>query len=340
MNALERMAAHGHESVVFASNVPSGYRAIIAIHSTRLGPALGGTRLWPYASEDSALADVLRLAEGMTYKAAAAGMPFGGGKAVLIADPASIDRSAVFRAHGRAVDRLAGRYITSIDIGTGPDDMVHVHEETRYAAGLPAPFGSPAPGTARGVQRAIEAALLHTRGSADLAGRTVAIQGCGAVGALLAKGLHAGGAKLIVSDVDTARVAKVARESGARIVRPEEIHTADVDVFAPCAFGAGLSETTIPQLRCRAIAGAANNQLATPVDGVRLTDRGIAYAPDFIANAGGLIYLGQEVLGWSSDRVTASIDRIFDTVGEVFRRAAERHITTHEAAVALAKERL
>src|SRR5271155_4497949 len=177
-----RVTARGHEQVDFASDPASGYRGIIAIHSTRLGPALGGTRMWAYGSEEEALTDALRLAEGMTFKAAAAGMPWGGGKAVIWADAASIDRPALFRAHGRAVERLGGRYITSVDIGTGPDDMRYVREETKHVAGLPAPFGDPSPATAHGVQRAIEAAVKHVWGRTDLAGRTIAIQGCGHVG--------------------------------------------------------------------------------------------------------------------------------------------------------------
>jgi leucine dehydrogenase len=340
MDLVERIGRDGHESVEFVNDPEGGYHGIIAIHSTRRGPALGGTRLWPYENGDLAINDALRLAEGMTYKAAAAGMPWGGGKSVIIADPKRIDRKAVFRAHGRAVEKLGGRYITSVDIGTGPDDMVFVREETTHVGGLPAPFGSPSPATARGVQRAIEAALLEVCGSADAAGRTIAIQGIGNVGYGLARGLHDVGATLVVSDVDTARAERVAKEFGARVVAVDVIHAEKVDVFAPCAFGAGLNATTIPQLRCGIIAGAANNQLATSDDAKRLSDRGIAYAPDFIANAGGLIYLGQEVLGWTHEQTMAKVDAIFDTVRQVFQRAKKHNITTAEAAVALAKERL
>ncbi len=335
-----RATARGHEEVVFASDVPAGYRGIIAIHSTRLGPALGGTRMWAYGSEEEALTDALRLAEGMTFKAAAAGMPWGGGKAVIWADAAGIDRPALFRAHGRAVERLGGRYITSVDIGTAPDDMRFVREETKHVAGLPTPFGDPSPATAHGVQRAIEAAVKHVWGRTDLSGRTIAIQGCGHVGYHLARGLHQAGARLVVSDSASDRAARVAKEFDAKVVAPAEIESVQVDVFAPCAFGGGLSAKTIPQLRCGAVAGAANNQLLADADGALLEGRGIAYAPDFIANAGGLIYLGQEVLGWSAERVTAKLDGIFDTLSEVFQLASSQRIPSSEAAVRIAKRRL
>lgn len=340
MDLFERIGRDGHESVFFVSEPASGYRGIIAIHSTSRGPALGGTRMWNYDNSELAINDALRLSEGMTYKSAAAGMPWGGGKSVIIADPKKIDRKKIFEAHGRAVEKLNGMYITSVDIGTGPDDMVFVRETTKHVAGLPAPFGSPSPSTARGVQRAIEAALLEVCGTADPAGRTIAIQGVGNVGYGLARGLHDVGAKLVVSDVDASRAKRVADEFGARVVPVDQIHTEKVDVFSPCAFGAGLNETTIPQLRCGIIAGGANNQLATAGDAKRLADRSIAYAPDFITNAGGVIYLGQEVLGWSADQTKAKVDGIFETVRQVFQRASRRNETTAQAAVELAKEKL
>jgi leucine dehydrogenase len=339
-DVLARMSAHDHEQVAFFSDPVSGYRGIVAIHNTRLGPALGGTRLWSYLTEDAALTDALRLSEGMTYKAAAAGVPFGGGKSVVIADAQRIDRAAIFRAHGRAVERLGGRYITSVDIGTSPDDMRYVREETRHVGGLPTTVGDPSPATARGVQRAIEAALVHVRGSADLAGRTVAIQGCGHVGYHLARMLHGAGARIIASDTNADRAARVAREFGAEIVGSESIHSAQVDVFAPCAFGGGLSPATIPSLRCAIVAGAANNQLLDEADGALLERRGIAYAPDFIANAGGLIYLCQEVAGWSTERVTSTLEGIFDTMSAVFGMASARGIPSSEAAVQIARDRL
>jgi leucine dehydrogenase len=339
-DVLARMTAHDHEQVVFISDPASGYRGIVAIHSTVLGPALGGTRLWSYATEDEALTDALRLSEGMTYKAAAAGVPFGGGKSVVIADPRNIDRAALFRAHGRAVERLGGRYITSVDIGTSPDDMRYVREETTHVGGLPTTVGDPSPATAHGVHRAIEAALLHVMGSADLAGRTVAIQGCGHVGYHLARMLHGAGARLVASDTNDERAARVAREFGAEILPSDAIHTAHVDVFAPCAFGGGLSSATIPALRCAVVAGAANNQLLTEADGALLERHGIAYAPDFIANAGGLIYLCQEVAGWSAERVTSTLEGIFETLSDVFGVASARRIPSSQAAVQIARDRL
>lgn len=339
-DVLEQMCLQGHEEVVFASDPASGYRAILAIHNTRLGPALGGTRLWSYPSEEAALTDALRLARGMTHKAAAAGVPFGGGKSVMIAGTTIADRAALFRAHGRAVERLGGRYITSVDIGTSPADMEYVRAETRHVGGLPLPFGDPSPATARGVYRAIEAALQHVHGSSDLHGRTVAIQGCGHVGYHLARMLHASGARLVVSDTASERAARVAEECGAQVVSAAAILTAEVDIFAPCAFGAVLSPATIPGLRCGIVAGAANNQLQTDADGALLEQRGIAYAPDFITNAGGLIYLCQEMVGWTSERVAAHVDAIFGTVSEVFRLAAQHHIPSSQAAIRLAEQRL
>lgn len=335
-----RTTARGHEEVVFASDPASGYRGIIAVHSTRIGPALGGTRMWAYTSEEEAVTDALRLAEGMTYKAAAAGMPWGGGKAVIWADASSVDRAKLFRAHGRAVERLGGRYITSVDIGTAPDDMRYVREETTHVAGLPTPFGDPSPATAHGVQRAIEAAVKHVWGRPDLSGRSIAIQGCGHVGYHLARGLRKAGARLVVTDATADRANRVAREFGAQVVAPNEIESAKVDVFAPCAFGGGLSARTIPTLHCQVVAGAANNQLLTDSDGELIEKQGVVYAPDFIANAGGLIYLGQEVLGWGADRVTAKLDGIFDTLSEVFQLASAQHIPSSEAAVKIAKRRL
>lgn len=296
--------------------------------------------MWAYASEDEAVTDALRLAEGMTYKAAAAGMPWGGGKAVIWADASTVDRVKLFRAHGRAVERLGGRYITSVDIGTAPDDMRYVQDETDHVAGLPKPFGDPSPATAHGVQRAIEAAVKHVFGRPDLAGRSIAIQGCGHVGYHLARGLHKAGARLVVTDAAADRANRVGREFGAQVVAPTEIESAKVDVFAPCAFGGGLSSRTIPTLHCKAVAGAANNQLLTDADGELIEKQGVVYAPDFIANAGGLIYLGQEVLGWSVDRVTAKLDGIFDTLSEVFEMASEQHIPSSDAAVKIAKRRL
>jgi leucine dehydrogenase len=335
-----RTLVRGHEEVVFASDPASKYRGIIAVHSTRLGPALGGTRMWAYGTEEEAVTDALRLSEGMTYKAAAAGMPWGGGKAVIWADGATVDRPAIFHSHGRAVERLAGRYITSVDIGTSPEDMQFVRAETAHVAGLPKPFGDPSPATAHGVHRAIQAAVKHVWGRTELAGRSVAIQGCGHVGYHLARLLHDAGARLVVSDPATDRAARVAREFGAQVVTPSEIQSATVDVFAPCAFGGGLSASTIPQLRCSVVAGAANNQLLADADGALLEGKGVAYAPDFIANAGGLIYLGQEVLGWSAERVNTKLDGIFDTLSAVFDLASAQRIPTSDAAVRIARKRL
>lgn len=328
-----------HEEVVSCADPAAGFRGFIAIHSTALGPAVGGTRLWRYGNEDEALVDALRLSRGMTYKCAMAGVPLGGGKAVVI-EPERIDRPALFRALGRFVERLGGRYITAEDVGTSPADLEYVRQETRYVAGLADRSGDPSPATARGVARALEAAARVRWGSSDLAGRTVALQGCGHVGAHLAQELRARGARLIVTDIDPERARAVAAEIGAERVEPEAIWDARADVFAPCALGGVLSAATIPRLKVEIVAGAANNQLAEPEDGHRLAARGILYAPDYVSNAGGMLSGGNDLLGWSPEETAARIDAIHDTLLEVFRFAEAEGVAPHEAADRLAAERL
>jgi leucine dehydrogenase len=338
---LDRVAADGFEEVVFAADPGAGYRAIIAVHSTRLGPALGGARLHSYASDAQALTDVLRLARGMTYKCAAAGIPLGGGKAVIIGNPKPDARPHLFRAHGKAVDRLGGRYITAIDIGTSPDDMTFVRETTSHVACLPSTNADPSPRTARGVLRAIEAALEFTTGSSSLKGKTVAVQGLGHVGYSLARQLSEKGAKLLVYDVNSEQTSRAHSELGASITGENQILSSEVDVFAPCAFGAVLNEKTIPRLGCKIVAGAANNQLAVAdADGIRLRDRNITYVPDFIANAGGAIFLTHEILGWDSDQVAAKVDEIFGTTLEVLQMTRQGGLLPHEAAERVAERRL
>ena len=337
---LARMAEMGHEEVVFACDPAVGYKAIIAVHSTLRGAALGGARLWNYESEEEALIDALRLARGMTYKCAAADLPLGGGKAVLIGKPTSGQRAALLRAHGRAVDRLGGRYITAIDIGTSPDDMRYVRETTRHVACLPETIGDPSPVTAHGVVRALRAAVLHATGKKSLTGLTVAVQGCGHVGYNVAREVSEGGARLVVSDVDAERAARAAADFGATVASSDDIFDANADVFAPCARGAILDDKTIPRLRCAVVAGAANNQLLDDSSGEQLAERGITYAPDFIANAGGAIYLCRELFGWSDDRVLAQVERIYDTVLDVLTQAGSSGTLPHKAAEAIAEARL
>lgn len=329
-----------HELVQLGEDEESGYRGIIAVHSTRLGPSVGGTRLWSYASLDEALSDALRLSRGMTFKNAAAGLALGGGKSVILKPAGNFDRETLFRAHGRFVNSLGGRYITAEDVGSSPADMALVRKETPHAAGLLELSGDPSPVTARGVFRAIEAAAFHRWGRADLGGRVVALQGCGNVGYHLARELFAAGAVLTVADVNAQAMARLLREIKATAVDPRHVHSAAADIFAPCALGGTLNSGTIPELRCEIVAGAANNQLLEPADAGRIEARGILYVPDFIANAGGVINGSRELLGWARERALAKVDGIYDTTLEIFRLASAQGLTTAAAAETVALERL
>ena len=335
----------GYERVVWGAETASGYQGIIAIHSTALGPAVGGTRHWSYTSSDEALTDALRLSRAMTYKNALAGLPCGGGKSIIVgsagADGDSGDRERLFRAHGRLVETLHGQYITAEDVGTSPADMEYVAKETRHVAGRQGQSGDPSPKTARGVFRAMQAAAPHRWGSSDLAGKRVAIQGCGHVGYYLAVELDRAGARLVVTDVDRARVARVVTAYSAAAVTPEDIYSAEVDIFAPCALGGILNDQTIPQIRAKLIVGGANNQLLEPRHGDLLEQRGILYSPDYAANAGGVINgCCQEMLRWDAARTLEKIDAIYDTLLEIFQMSREAGIPTYQAADRLAEERL
>jgi len=340
MKIFDTLAGMGHEQVVLCHDESSSYRGIIAVHSTVLGPALGGTRFWSYATDEEAIVDALRLARGMTYKNAVAGLNLGGGKSVIIGNNRTADREMLFRAHGRFVESLGGRYITAEDVGTSTADMDFVHMETDYVAGLAGRSGDPSPVTAHGVFRAIQASAKERWGSDDLSTRTVTVQGCGHVGYYLAKELHEAGAKLVVTDIDADRVKRVAHEFGARPVEPDEIYAAQADVFAPCALGAIINDKTIPQLKVEIVAGAANNQLQEDRHGNELESRGILYAPDYVANAGGVINVYSELAGWSSARAFRKADEIYDTVLRVFQIAKTDKIPTYEAADRLAEQRI
>ena len=337
---INEYEAAGYELVVGGRAEADNYRGIIAVHNTALGPAVGGTRLWPYQSEAEALADVLRLARGMTYKNALAGLPFGGGKSLIIGDSREINREPVFRAHGRFVESLGGRYITAEDVGTSPADMAYVRLETTHVAGLADRSGDPSPATARGVFRALQASAKHRWGSDDLAGRTVALQGCGHVGYHLAAELHGAGAELVASDINAERAARVATEFAAVVVAPAEIYGARADIFAPCGLGGIINDETLPQLRVEIVAGAANNQLLEARHGAALEARGILYAPDYVANAGGMINGCIELLGWTRAAARAKLDRIYDTLLNVFQLAQAANIPTYQAADQLAERRL
>jgi leucine dehydrogenase len=338
--AFELIAAHAHEQVSYWYDPTSGYRGIIAIHSSALGPALGGTRFWNFATDGEALYDVLRLARGMTYKAAMAGLDLGGGKAVILGDPSTRDREALFLAHGRHVDSLGGRYLTAEDVGTSPADMAYVARETRYVTGLAGRSGDPSPLTAFGVFRAMQAGAQFVWGRDTLAGKTVAVQGLGHVGYLLCELLHRDGARLVVSDVDPARVKRAVADCGAKAVAVDAIYGVQADVFAPCALGAVINDRTLAALRAALICGGANNQLAEDRHGELLERRGLVYVPDYVANAGGIINIYREVAGWTAEQSHAKAAGIYDTALRVLSTARDEHIPSYEAADRLAQDRL
>ena len=340
MNLFDTISSMGHEQLVLAHDKSSGYRGIIAIHDTTLGPALGGTRFWHYGSDEEAITDALRLARGMTYKNAVAGLNLGGGKSVIIGDNRTTNREMLFRAHGRFVDSLGGRYVTAEDVGTSTVDMDFVHMETKYVSGLQGASGDPSPVTARGVFRAMQATAKFRWGSDDLAGRTVAIQGCGNVGYHLARELHAVGATLVVADIDADRVKRVVNDCGARAVSVAEILDQTADILAPCALGGGLNDDTIPRLRVELVVGAANNQLLEDRHGDMLQERGITYAPDYVANAGGVINVYSELAGWDRTRSLRKADEIYQTILGVFDIARADGVTPHLAADRLAELRI
>lgn len=329
-----------YERVVTCLDEDSGYHGIVAIHSTVLGPAVGGTRFWRYDDEEAALRDALRLSRGMTYKCALAGVPFGGGKSIIIGDNRLTDREPIFRAHGRFVETFGGRYITAEDVGTTTADMEYVRTETSYVAGLVGQSGDPSPVTALGVFRAIQAAAKYLWNSDTLLGRSVAIQGCGNVGYYLADYLSRVGAKLIVTDLDAARAQRLSTELGAAKVDPEDIYGLRADIFAPCALGGIINDQTIPQLKVAMIAGAANNQLLESRHGDALAERGILYAPDYVINAGGVINGCRELLGWSPSYSATKVDEIYETLSNVFNLSKAQGIPPHRAADRLAELRL
>ena len=340
MELFDRLAEMGHEEVLVASDPTCGYRGIVAVHSTALGPALGGTRFWQYDSDEAAVTDALRLSRGMTYKNAVAGLDLGGGKSVIIGDNRTTNREAIFRAHGRAVESLGGRYITAEDVGTGTADMDFVHMETEHVAGLKDKSGDPSPVTAHGVFRSVQASAKQRWGSDDLTGKIVAIQGCGNVGRYLARELHEAGAKLIVSDIDPERAQRVASETGAQVVQGDEIYSVKADIFAPCALGGIINDVTLPKFKFEVISGGANNQLLEPRHGDQLEEMGMQYAPDYVANAGGVINVFGEVAGWDAPRALKKADEIYDTILSVFDIAKSEGIPSYKAADRLAERRL
>lgn len=334
----------GHEQVVFCQDATLGLKAIIAIHSTALGPSLGGVRMWPYRSEEEALKDVLRLSRGMTYKAAVAGLNLGGGKAVIFGDPARDKSEALFRAFGRQVESLGGRYITAEDVGTKVRDMAFIRMETRHVVGLSTELGGsgdPSPVTALGVFSGIQACLDAELGNDSLRGRSVAIQGLGNVGYHLARYLHQAGASLYLNDLDPERARLAQKEFGGHLVSTEELFELDVDVLSPCALGGILNDRTIPRLKARIVAGAANNQLEDEErDGRGLHARGILYAPDYVINAGGLINVYSELHHYPRERSLHEARSIRDVVSQVIQISRAERITPAEASAHLAEKRL
>jgi valine dehydrogenase (NAD+) len=335
----------GHEQVIFGNDPASGLRCIIAIHSTALGPSLGGTRLYPYSTEDAALVDVLRLSQAMTYKAACAGLDLGGGKAVIIADPAKDKSESLLRAYGRVVESLGGRYVTACDVGTYPADMTVVGRETAWATGGDPEFGGSGDSgvmTALGVYEGIKACAERVWGADRLAGRHVAIQGVGKVGRRLAEHLHRDGARLTVADVKEEAADWAGERLDADIVPAGKIHAVDADIFSPNALGGGLNDETIPELSCRVVVGGANNQLERPEHGMALADAGILYAPDFVVNAGGLIQVADELHpgGYSAERAAHRVRAIRGRLHEVFDEADASGLPTAAAADRVAARRI
>jgi len=347
MSVFQHDEFDGHEQVAFFEDEETGLRAIIAVHNTNLGPALGGVRMWPYASDKEALCDVLRLSRGMTYKSALAGLPFGGGKSVIIGDPHKDKSDELMRAMGRCVERLAGRYIAAEDSGTCVADIQSMATQTEHVAGIVSKSttggqvrsGDPSPATARGVFVGLRTAVRHKLGRDDLDGVKVAVQGVGNVGKRLVEYLREAGARCWIADIHAERVQQVADQTGATAVAADDLIGLDVDVFAPCALGAVLNSETIPRLKVRVVAGAANNQLERCSHGETLLREGILYAPDYVINAGGVIDVAFERTGYDLDKVVDKVNGIATSLAEIFERSDAEGRPTGEVADDLAREK-
>jgi leucine dehydrogenase len=343
LNVFEHLQHYDYGKVHFCRDAATGLSAIVAIHDSRLGPALGGCRFIHYPHEELALVDALRLARGMTYKAAISGIPHGGGKSVIIRPQRQFDRAALFRAFGRFIESLHGEYISAEDSGTSIEDMEVVRSVTKHVTGI-APerggSGDPSPFTALGVRRGIEACVKFSMERATLEGLHVVVQGIGHVGYWLCKELHDLGARLTVADVDPLKAERAAREFGATVVPLDQIFSVECDVFAPCALGSALNDDTIPKLKCKIVAGAANNQLAEPRHGDDLMHRGILYAPDYAINAGGLVNVAQEYAGYDESKSRQRTMAIYDTIYEIAERAKKAMQPTYRIADAIVEEKL
>ncbi len=344
-NILGTMADAGHEQVMYCQDKATGLKAIIAVHNTVLGPALGGTRFWNYTNEDEALRDVLRLSRGMTYKSAISGLNLGGGKAVIIGDPAKLKNEALMRRFGKFVDNLGGKYITAEDVGVDTRDMEFIRMETKHVTGLPEWMGgggNPSPVTAYGVYMGIKAISNIAFGSDSLSGKTIGVQGTGHVGETVVKYLTKEGAKVFVTDINKERMANVAKEYGAEVVSDAtEFLSRPMDIYSPCALGATINTKNLALLKCAAIAGAANNQLEDEnLHGQMLIDRGIFYAPDFVINAGGIINVYSELLGYNREMALSSAEKIYDTITQIVKSARNQNLAPQLVAMHLAQERI
>jgi leucine dehydrogenase len=338
---LEPMHVMGHEHILFCNDHATGLKAIIAVHNTVLGPALGGTRMWMYQNEQEALTDVLRLSRGMTYKNAISQLNLGGGKAVIIGDAKTMKSEALFRRFGQFVNTLAGSYITAEDVGISPADMVHVSKETKHVVGLPGKSGDPSPVTAFGVYMGMKAAAKHQFGSDSLVGKKVAVQGIGHVGAYLVEHLVAEGARVTITDINEAALQQLSAKYGVSVVAADNIYDVDMDIYAPCALGATVNDATLARLNCSIIAGAANNQLKEEAKHGRiLMDRGIIYAPDFALNAGGVINCFSEVEGLSLEWAKQKAQEIYTTIDHILIRSQKEGVPSYQVANQMAEERI
>jgi leucine dehydrogenase len=340
MQLFETVREMGHEQVLYCHGKNPDIRAIIAIHDTTLGPAMGATRLYPYINEEAALKDALRLSRGMTYKASCANIPAGGGKAVIIANPAD-KTDEMLRAYGRFVESLKGRFITGQDVNITPQDVRTIKQETNYVVGVEEKSGGPAPITALGVFLGIKSAVEFRWQTKNIEGMKVAVQGLGNVGKNLCRHLHEHGIELIVTDVSSEKTAEIKQLFGATVVEPDEIYSQNVDIFAPCAMGGIINSQTIPQLQAKIIAGAANNQLDNErLHGQRLVEKDILYCPDYVINAGGIINVYNEMIGYNEDKTFKQVNNIYDTLLAIFDIAQQQSITTNDASKRLADERI
>lgn len=343
MEVFQNIEEYGHEQIIFCSDKKSGLRAIVGIHNTALGPALGGTRMWKYKTDAEALEDVLRLSRGMTYKAAVAGLNLGGGKAVIIGDPHADKSEALFRAYGRAVESIGGRYITAEDVGTTVRDMEWIQMETNFVTGVSASGGSgdPSPFTAFGVYHGIKSCAKARFGSDSLTGKKIAVQGAGNVASHLVEHLTKEGAKVMVSDIYEDKARELCAKTGAEFVPPSDIIAVDCDIFSPNALGAIINDESIPLLKCSIVAGGANNQLKEEIKHANmLRERGIIYAPDYVINAGGLMNVASEIDGYRREKVLLQAENIYNILLNIFKLASERSILTIEASNAIAEERI